>query len=75
MWALIVFTVFVSATADMWQIDRGTSTVIHGYTSKESCESAGREFKTDDLAKRFVSTFEERQQIRLKHRFQCVEVK
>ena len=74
MWALVVFTVFSCAQGNCWVVDRGTSTVIPGYSSKEACDSAGREFKTDNLISAF-STWEERQQIRLKHRFQCVEIK
>ena len=74
MWALIIFTVFAGHTGDMWEINRGTSTVINGFSSKEACENAGKEFKTDVLLRRF-SKFDERQKIRLKHRFQCIEVK
>lgn len=74
MWALILFTVFAGPQADAWDVHRGTSTVIQGFSSKETCEKAGREFKTDVLVSGFP-TFEERQKIRLKHRFQCVEIK
>ena len=74
MWTLVIFTIFACASGDMWQVEKGTSTVIPGYSSKETCEKAGREFKTDVLASGFP-TFEERQKIRLKHRFQCVEIK
>lgn len=74
MWTLVLFTIFACASGDMWQVEKGTSTVIPGYSSKESCENAGREFKTDALTSGFP-TFEERQKIRLKHRFQCVEIK
>jgi hypothetical protein len=74
MWALILFTVFANTQAGAWDIHRGTSSVISGFTSKEACESAGREFKTDKLATGWPS-WEERQKIRLKHRFQCVEIK
>ena len=74
MWALVLFTVFACPSGDMWQVDKGTSTVIQGYSSKETCENAGKEFKTDVLLSGFPR-FEERQKIRLKHRFQCVEIK
>ena len=74
MWTLIVFSVFMASHGDTWQADRGTSMVIPGFSSKETCIAAGKEFKTDELPGTF-SRFEERQSIRLKHRFQCVEVK
>lgn len=66
MWALIIFTVFVCPSGDMWQVNKGTSTVIPGYSSKETCENAGKEFKTDVLLSGFPR-FEDRQKIRLKH--------
>lgn len=74
MWALVLFSVFASTQAGAWEIHRGTSTVIQGFSSKETCENAGREFKTDKLATGLPS-WEERQKIRLKHRFQYVEIK
>lgn len=74
MWALIVFSVFMASSGDAWQTNHGTSTVIPGFSSQETCIAAGKEFKTDVLPGTF-SRFEERQSIRLKHRFQCVEVK
>lgn len=74
MWTLIVFSVFMGSHGGAWQVDKGTSTVIPGFSSKETCLAAGKEFKVDGLPGTF-STFEERQTIRLNHRFQCVEVK
>lgn len=74
MWALIIFTIFACPSGDMWQVNRGTSTVINGFSSKETCENAGREFKTDVLLSGFPM-FKEKQKIRLNHRFQCVEIK
>lgn len=74
MWTLVLFTVFANMQAGGWEIHRGTSSVITGFSSKETCESAGREFKTDKLATGLPS-WEERQKIRLKYRFQCIEIK
>lgn len=74
MWTLIIFSVFMHTSGDAWQTNQGTSTVIPGFSSKETCIAAGKEFKTDALPGTF-SRFAERQSIRLKHRFQCVEVK
>lgn len=44
MWALVLFSVFANTQAGAWEIHRGTSTVIQGFSSKETCENAGREY-------------------------------
>lgn len=74
MWTLIVFSVFMYCSGQGFAVDKGTSTVIPGFSSQETCVAAGKEFKNDNLPGAW-SEWKERQTIRMKHRFQCVEVK